>query len=77
MSQIKNYMNNFNNIVPKKFKRKNFILYFAASAVAAIALLKVPFGFLYPAKKELSDTDRGNSLKVTLNPKAVSRNSKV
>ncbi len=69
-------MNNLNTVFSKKFKRKNFILFSAASAIAAYTLIKAPFRFLFSTNKEHSDSSKDNSLKVTLNPKAISRNSK-
>ena len=70
-------MNNLNTVLLKKFKRKNFILFTAASVIAAYTLIKTPFKFLFSSNKEQFDSGKENSLKVTLNPKAISRNSKV
>ena len=73
----KNFMDNLNSIYLKKFKRKNFILFSAVSAAAAYTLLKAPFKLLFSSKKEQFSESKDSSLKVTLNPKAVSKNSKV
>ena len=70
-------MNNLNTVFSRKFKRKNFILFSAASALAVYTLIKAPIKLLFSSNKEQSEAGKENSLKVFLNPKAISRNSKV
>jgi len=68
-------MENFKNIFVKKISRKKFFLLSAVSAAAVYTLVKMPFGFLF-SKKEKA-VSKNYSIKITLNPEAVSRNSKV
>lgn len=70
-------MNNLNTIFSKKLKRKNFILISAASALAVYTLIKAPIKLFFSSNKEQPEAGKENSLKVFLNPKAISRNTKV
>lgn len=68
-------MNIKDTLLSKKFKRKNFLIYFAASAVAVYSLIKLPLRSLFSFNEEPTP-EKHNPIKVSQNPNAVSRNSR-
>jgi hypothetical protein len=66
-------MDKFNKILSTKLNRKKFFLFSAVSALGIYSLLKMPFRILFKQKeKSLSGN---NSIKISVNPDAISRNS--
>jgi hypothetical protein len=66
-------MDKFKKILSTKLNRKKFFLFSAVSAFGIYSLLKMPFRILFKQKEK--SLSRNNSIKISVNPDAISRNS--
>jgi hypothetical protein len=66
-------MDKFKKILSTKLNRKKFFLFSAVSAFGIYSLLKMPFRILFKQKEK--SLGGNNSIKISVNPDAISRNS--